>query len=157
MELILQRRPSENGATIGDLYVLKGAVQLHECYTLEDVIREVPGEPVEKWKIPGVTAIPSGRYRVILSQSPRFTAMEGHPVWTPELLNVPGYVGIRIHPGNYPKDTEGCILTGTAPDPHGGAVWASRAAFDKLYLMLSQTINLGSEVWITVKNPEVST
>ena len=73
MELLLKRRPSQNGATIGALYILVGGDALHECYTLEDEVREVEGEPVEKWKVPGETAIPEGKYRVVIEKSPRFS------------------------------------------------------------------------------------
>jgi hypothetical protein len=74
------------------------------CWTLEDVAREVPGEPVEAWKIPGETAIPRGTYAVRVTRSSRFKAD------LPILLNVPGFEGIRIHGGNTAADTEGCIL-----------------------------------------------
>ena len=74
------------------------------CWTLEDVVREVPGEPVEAWKIPGETAIPRGTYAVRVTRSSRFKAD------LPILLNVPGFEGIRIHGGNTAADTEGCIL-----------------------------------------------
>jgi hypothetical protein len=74
------------------------------CWTLEDVVREAPGQPVEAWKIPGETAIPRGTYAVRVTRSSRFKAD------LPILLNVPGFEGIRIHGGNTAADTEGCIL-----------------------------------------------
>lgn len=52
------------------------------------------------------TAIPPGTYEVILNYSPKFRRV------LPLLLNVPGRSSIRIHKGNYPKDTQGCILPG---------------------------------------------
>jgi hypothetical protein len=50
------------------------------CDTLEDLVREVPGVPVEQWKIPGETAIPAGEYEILLTRSER--AARGH-LWTP--------------------------------------------------------------------------
>lgn len=52
------------------------------------------------------TAIPPGIYEVIMSYSPKFKRV------LPLLRNVPGRDSIRIHRGNYPKDTQGCILLG---------------------------------------------
>lgn len=74
------------------------------CWTLEDPVREVPGEPVEAWKIKGDTAIPRGTYAVRVTRSNRFKTD------LPLLLNVPGFEGVRIHGGNTAADTEGCIL-----------------------------------------------
>ena len=47
---------------------------------------------------------------------------------------MPGFEGIRIHPGNSAVDTDGCILVGTtsAQDWVGG----SRAAFEVLFTKL---------------------
>jgi hypothetical protein len=79
------------------------------AYTLEDVVRTGP-------KVPGQTAIPEGTYPVIVSPSDR--AKRGG-LWTPSpdyllplLLNVTGFEGVRIHAGNGPEHTEGCILVG---------------------------------------------
>lgn len=80
------------------------------CFTLEDVVRETPHQRVDEWKVAGKTAIPMGIYDVVVSESPHFSAMAGHPVILPELLNVPGFAGVRMHGGNTAADTEGCIL-----------------------------------------------
>lgn len=74
------------------------------CWTLEDVVREIPGQPVTAWKIKGRTAIPRGTYPMCVTRSNRFG------VDLPLLLDVPGFDGIRIHGGNTAADTEGCIL-----------------------------------------------
>ena len=148
MEILVSRGPSARGATIGQLSI--GGV--HECYTLEDEVREVPGEPVEKWKVKGETAIPEGRYRVLITRSNRFSEAAGHDVLTPELQNVPGFSGIRIHKGNWAKDTEGCILVGVMPAPDGTAVWSSKTAYERLFPKIDRAIESGEEVWITIRS-----
>lgn len=88
--------------TIGQLYVNDEFF----CFTLEDVVREVGNQPVERWKVFGETAIPAGRYNVSFEQSARFGTD------TITINNVPGFSHIRIHSGNTAKDTEGCIIVG---------------------------------------------
>lgn len=139
MNLRLIREPSRDAATLGALYV-NGVFQ---CWTCEDAIREVPGQPVKAWKVPGLTAIPAGRYPVVITMSPRFRKR------LPLLLNVPGFDGIRIHVGNRAKDTEGCILPGRVRLPDG--VGQSRVAFDALFARLEAAT--GDEIWLTVENP----
>src|SRR5690606_33547703 len=102
MELLLARRGYTDEATEGDLFDMTDGVQEFLCYTLEDTVRDGP-------KVPGKTAIPTGRYRVAVTMSPRFRE------WMPLLKDVPGFTGIRIHPGNTSADTEGCILVGDEP------------------------------------------
>jgi Family of unknown function (DUF5675) len=102
MKLSIIRADSIGGATIGKLYI----DGVFACHSLEDEVREVPGEPVESWKIKGETAIPTGEYRVTLEQSSRF----GPDTLT--INDVPGFQYIRMHPGNTSADTEGCILLG---------------------------------------------
>lgn len=125
MTLLVLREPTVEGTTFGSLYI-----DGHRfCDTLEDPIREVAGVPVEKWKIKGETAIPAGAYPLVLSQSLRFARL------LPEVLNVPGFVGIRIHAGNTIADTEGCLLVGSART--GRAVTGSRVMLEKLMLRLT--------------------
>ena len=132
MILTVVREPSKNGATLGEL-LLDGT---HEAWTVEDVVRDV--------KIPGETAIPAGKYRVVLTMSKRFGKV------LPELLNVPNYEGVRIHSGNTAADTEGCILVGEEKSPTG--VLRSREAMVELMAALSGVIEQGEQVWIEVKN-----
>lgn len=72
------------------------------CDTLEDRYRDLTKEK----KVYGETAIPEGTYEVRVTWSPRFKRN------LPLLLGVPHFEGIRIHRGNYAKDTHGCILVG---------------------------------------------
>ena len=144
MNLYLQRSPSAEGATIGTLSV----EWVYECDTLEDVIREIPGESVAKWKIPGKTAIPAGKFRVALVNSPRFGPD------TMSLIDVPGFTLVRIHAGNTASDTDGCILVGRAS---GNTLVGSGPALVKLKAKVQAAIlTRREEVWLTVKNPKDS-
>lgn len=98
MELLLQREGVTDKSTYGTLSLIKGS-PVFFCYTLEDVVRAV--------KIPKKTAIPAGRYRVILTLSNRFKKI------LPLLVNVQGFAGVRLHGGNTSENTEGCPLLGT--------------------------------------------
>ncbi len=140
MTLDLFRGVSQEGATIGKLSV-NG---LYQCFIGEDVVREIPGQPVHMWKVHGSTAIPAGRYKITLTPSVRFKRI------LPELHNVPGFVGIRIHPGNGPLDTEGCLLPGVTRSVNG--VGRSREAFSALYEKLRKALANDEECWITVHN-----
>lgn len=134
MKLALSRRPSANGCTIGNLE-LNG---VHECFTCEDVVRP-PGE-----KVYGQTAIPAGTYRVIITQSLRFKRR------LPLLLDLPGYEGVRIHPGNTAADTEGCILPGRGFLPD--RVTQSVLAFDALFAKMEKAEAAREDIWIEIKS-----
>lgn len=138
MNIRLIREPSQDFGTFGVLFV-DGYFQ---CFTLEDVIRELPGRPVSEWKIPGDTAIPAGRYRIVRTRSPRFGKV------LPLLEQVPGFEGIRIHAGNRSQDTEGCILPGRVRGT--GMVMESRLAFEALDQKIRRAVG---DVWIDIENP----
>lgn len=140
LKLFVARHGGTEKFTGGRLYI-NGEF---ECFTLEDEVREIQNEPVEKWKIKGQTAIPRGKYKVIISFSPRFGKR------LPELLNVPGYVGVRIHPLNTAAQTEGCIGVGD-DDPSDGFLGQSRAAFNRIFEKIQDALNVGEDVWITIE------
>lgn len=124
MNLRLERLPNSLTCAFGNLYV----DDKWFCFTLEDHVREIEGEPVEAWKIKGTTAIPRGEYEIRLTYSNRFKRT------MPQLMNVPGFEGIRIHAGNTDADTDGCILVGDSVQ----ADWLgeSKKAYDRLYALL---------------------
>lgn len=139
----LQRWPTVAESTIGELF--EQGVRL--CYTLEDAIRQVAGQPVAAWKIHGRTAIPVGRYRITLENSPRF-GPDTLTVW-----NVPGYTGVRMHAGNTHADTEGCPLLGmdvTGNTIKGGT---SRPAVALVRQRVAEAMRVGELVWMDVVNP----
>ena len=73
-------------------------------------------------------AIPAGFYPVTLTMSPRFGEV------LPLIGNVVGRTGIRIHAGNYPRDTAGCILAGVANTGGADASSADSTRGDTVYL-----------------------
>lgn len=106
MELLLKRIAKKDTYTIGKLYINGD----YFCDTLEDKDRRLKQSDslsyIQKIKVQEETAIPSGKYEVIVNYSPKFKRN------LPRLLNVPGFSGILIHRGNTSKDTAGCILIG---------------------------------------------
>src|SRR3990167_7596023 len=102
MNIRVIREPSIGVATGGVVFI----DGFYECFSIEDVIREQPGQPVETWKVRGETAIPQGRYRVVLTHSQRFGRV------LPLLVDVPGFEGIRFHGGNTEADTQGSVIVG---------------------------------------------
>ena len=105
MNLTLKRLNLTPNYTEGELYVN----DVYFCKTLEDTNRDLNKngqfDNNEK-KVYGETCIPYGKYKVILSYSPKFKRE------LPEILEVPDFQGIRIHRGNKISDTLGCILCG---------------------------------------------
>lgn len=129
MKLLLIRRWFTPHCTIGTL-TIEG--QDGRWYTLEDCVRDS--------KIPGETAIPVGRYEVVVTVSARFKRR------MPLLLNVPGFEGIRIHAGNTSADTEGCILVGMSKGAE--TIYRSKEAYLALFALIERASK--EKVWITI-------
>jgi hypothetical protein len=134
MILTLSRIALKETYTIGKLYI-DGCFF---CDTLEDKYRDLSKEE----KVSGKTAIPYGRYKVILSMSNRFKKI------MPLLLEVPKFEGIRIHSGNTDQDTEGCILVGE--NTVEGKVINSRNTFNRLMILLNSAIERKEQIQIHI-------
>lgn len=137
MQIRVVREPTKNDTTLGALFI-DGHWQ---CHTLEDVIRPA-GE-----KVYGETAIPAGRYKLILSMSNRFKKI------MPEVVAVPGFAGIRIHAGNTAKDTEGCLLLGQTRNVETRSIGQSKLAIQAFTTKITAVWDAKGELWITYVNP----
>ena len=141
MKLTLKRIALRPTYTIGKLYI----DDAYFCDTLEDTVRDTNksgkfdnGEQ----KIKGKTAIPYGTYEIKWTYSPRFKK------YTPQLMNVPSFEGIRVHAGNTSADTEGCLILGE--NKQGGKVLNSRATINKFYPIIKKACSNG-RVTIEIK------
>ena len=162
MELILERIAKRKTYTIGRLSLtpdpspiergdskaspkgggLEGASYF--CDTLEPTWRDYAHGA---YKVKGRSAIPEGRYAVVISWSPKFKQ------WLPILLGGPEFnkkwQGIRIHAGNTAKDTQGCILVGR--NQQVGQLLESRKWLYELKQKIVEAKNRGEAVWLTIK------
>ena len=153
MELKVKRKAKRETYVIGDLSI----DEIFFSNTLEDTDRgltsDMSDEQIKEIKQKGITAIPTGRYKVVMNvQSPKFSKYKQYEFckgYLPRLVDVPGYEGVLIHIGNYPKDTDGCILVGK--NTVKGAVMNSTATFKKLYDILKNADEAGEDIYITIE------
>lgn len=143
MEIQVSRIARKDGYTIGRMS-LNG---VYFCDTLEDTDRglntAMSVDEILAKKIKAQTAIPTGKYDVILTFSPRFKRV------LPLLLNVPGYQYIRVHNGNRPDSTEGCLLVGE--NKVKGQVINSRATLERLMSVLLECEKKKEKVTILIE------
>ena len=144
MELILNRIAKRKGYTIGRLSITplqlprggeseaspRGGLEgVYFCDTLEPTWRDYRHGGR---KIKGRSAIPEGRYPVVITWSEKMKQ------WLPLLVNVPMFSGIRIHAGNTAEDTQGMVLN-------------SRTWLKRLKDKIVEAKERGEAVWITVR------
>ncbi len=151
MEIILKRIAKRKGYTIGKLYIRTEEVEEYRTYTNDEYFCDTL-EPTWRdyangaYKIKGKSAIPEGRYAVVITWSPRFKT------WLPLLVGDQEFSkkwqGIRIHAGNTAKDTQGCILVGKNREV--GKVLDSRKCLYELKQKIVAAKDKGAPVWLTV-------
>ena len=153
MEIIVDRKYKKADYSIGILYI--GGVPI--CNTLEDTDRGLDcmmsTADIKRAKVYGKTAIPTGRYRVLWNVSNTFRNRPWAKPYSgcvPLVDRIKGFDGIRIHPGNKPSDTYGCILVGknTVKGQLTSSADTYRMLLDK-YLV--PAFKRGENVWITIR------
>jgi hypothetical protein len=123
LRLIRQKPKSEDQTfTHGELFIkVNNGNWLDFCYTLEDTVRDLnmngKFDDKEK-KVYGKTAIPFNKYKGQVTMSSTFKRE------MPLIMDVPEFIGIRIHGGNTDKDSLGCILVAHNTD-NKGKVWGT--------------------------------
>ncbi len=133
-EFKLKRTTYTDNSTIGEL-TLDGQ---RICFTLEDKVR-----PKGAAKVHGKTAIPAGRYQVIIDFSNAFNAI------MPHVLNVPGFAGIRIHVGNRESDSLGCVLVGRKKGVD--SIYESKQAYGAFLSLLQKHLKAGT-VYLVIED-----
>ena len=138
MKLKLVRKYRKENYTIGKLYV----DGVYFCDTIEDKDRGLDdamglAEIMVKKRY-GETAIPYGTYKVEITYSPKYKRL------MPEIKNVKGFSGIRIHSGNTAKDTLGCLIIGR--NTQVGMVTESRKTYNKLFALMKDAKDISIEI-----------
>jgi hypothetical protein len=143
MELLVNRETKTELSTVGSFFVDGN----FESYCLEPVDRvltsDMTPEQIAAIKMPDKTAVPTGRYQVTSYFSPK----QGCNV--PCMQNIPGFEFVEIHVGNFPKDTDACLLLGTATGPDERL--NSRVAVAAFYPKFFDAVDGGEEVWVTYR------
>jgi hypothetical protein len=128
------------------------------CNTMEDVDRGLD-DGMQDWmirnkKIPNVTAIPTGRYKIDMDTvSPKFSKypfyMEVCQGKLPRIKNVRGFDGILIHCGVDHSNSSGCILVGM--NTIKGKLTNSKETFKKIYALMKEAHDKGETIYITIE------
>lgn len=119
--MILTRNTSEESGIYGTLFYDDGHV-LGE--TLEHSYLQPDGSYQPK--------VPRGDYICVRGMH-RLAGMD-HEFETFEITGVPGHTNILFHPGNFNKDSEGCVLLGE--ERNGDMITKSRDTFVKFMGLL---------------------
>ncbi len=144
MELLIKRKTFLEDTTLGEMYI----DGVFFSYTLEDKDRgyseNTPKSVIEKNKVIGSSAVPYGRYRLIMSYSIKLKR------YLPLLLDVPLGKGIRIHSGTSKDWTSGCPLVGFKVKKDKLVLQSSKDAEKKLVDILD-VANKKEPLYITIE------
>ena len=117
--LSLKRFYKGSEYTIGRFYHWNNGLMHYICDSIEDrdrgLVSTWPLQKILAGKKYGVTAIPTGTYELVPTVSPKFknrTWAKRYNGIVPEIKDVPGFSGVRIHPANKADELLGCVGPG---------------------------------------------
>jgi hypothetical protein len=131
LTFLVQRRQSTSQSITGELLVSAA----HYCFTLEPPYGPSTVKP---------RAVPAGTFPLDIRFSPRFDRM------MPHIENIPDFTDVMLHWGNFPWNTDACILVGSTLGPN--FVGNSVAEFDNLFVTIGNALEQGPQV-ITIADP----
>lgn len=135
MRIEVRRQWFTDVSTISEVYLDSQFL----CYGLEPAKKEDGSKP---------RAIPAGTYDLTIRWSPRFNRL------MPHVESVPGFDGVLVHWGNWPRDTEGCLLLGCQKQLD--AVLSSKAAFDVFWAKLQEAHDQGPITISYTEQPQIA-
>lgn len=154
MEILVYRKWKKPDYTVGRLSV-DGVFMAN---TMEDIDRGLD-DGMQDWqirnkKIPNVTAIPTGRYKVDMDTvSQKFSKypfyMEVCQGKLPRIKNVKGFEGVLLHCGSDHSNSSGCILLGL--NKQKGKLTDSKETFKKVYALMKEAHDKGETIYITIE------
>lgn len=153
MEWILNRRYPKKDYTIGELKIDGRWFSS----TLEDTDRGLNAnmslDAIKKVKVPDETAIPKGRYKITFTYSPKYCNRTWAKPYGGKVIgvaNVPGFEGIRVHPGNSAAtDTSGCVLVGLNR-VKGGLVDSAKTYLELVDHYVLPAVAKGEPIYLTI-------
>jgi hypothetical protein len=74
---------------------------------------------------------------------------KGEPFETFEVMDVPGHSGILFHPGNFNRDSDGCLLTGSELKTESSEWWVTQSS--ATFRRFMQTLSGIDEFELTVE------
>lgn len=137
VEVLVKRIFKEKNFVEGHMYI----DDQYMCDTLEPQYRDYYHGEVKVW---GKSCIPAGSYRILYLWSKKRGRL------MPTLDKVHNFVGVQIHVGNCPQDTQGCILVGTRPKGVHGFLEHSRLAFGDVDDILYRAWIKSEDINITI-------
>ena len=148
MEIRIDRAWKKRDYTISRVFIdgKRFGDSRNYCNALEDFDRgltsDMSVDDILSVKVYGKTAIPTGKYSVVLSWSSKFKKI------LPEVRAVKGFTGIRLHSLNNAEQSQGCIGFGVN-DKVG---WISNSKYwcNLIQKRISDAISKGEKVYLIV-------
>ena len=153
ISLVLERKWKKSTYTIGRFYV-EGAYFGNSMEGKDrGMNKSWPLKTIELTKAHGRTAIPAGSYVVQLTHSPKFASRswgKSYNGLVPEIMDVPGFSGIRIRPLSTADDSLADIGIGENKYK-GRIVYATRYYRDLMSNYLVPAHIRGEAITITIR------